>query len=140
MPDFLSEQWLAALAAACVDAPAVDDVVAGQLVVEPVVRGVPARGVVHYRIVFSGGTCAVVSPGDAALDDSGADAADVRLETDYVTAVALARGTANAQAALADGRFQVSGDVARLAEYASALARLDDLFAALRASTTYPSP
>ena len=63
-----------------------------------------------------------------------APAADVRLETDYATAVALARGETNAQAALADGRLRVSGDVARLAAHASALARLDDLFAAVRAT------
>ena len=44
----------------------------------------------------------------------------------------------NAQAALADGRLRVSGDVARLAAHAAALARLDDVFAAVRASTTYP--
>ena len=45
-----------------------------------------------------------------------------------------------AQAALADGRLRVSGDVARLAAHATALAGLDDLFATLRGSTTYPAP
>lgn len=99
--------------------------------IEPVVRDVPTRGEVRYRLVFDRGRCAVVG--------AEGEAADVRLETDYVTAVALSRGTANAQAALADGRLRVSGDVARLATHASALARLDDLFAALRAGTAYPA-
>ena len=105
-----------------------------RLVIEPVVAGVPGRGEVRYRISFDAATCAVAVPaGDARP-------ADVRLETDYRTAVVLARGEMNAQAALADGRLQVSGDVVRLAAHASVLARLDDVFAAVRATTTYPEP
>jgi hypothetical protein len=135
---FLSDEWIDALAAACETAPAPAAGAAdpGRLVIEPVVHGVPARGEVRYRIAFEGTACAVVSAAGGGADDP----ADVRLETDYVTAVALSRGTANAQAALADGRLRVSGAVARLAPHAAALARLDDLFAAVRASTTYPAP
>ena len=69
-----------------------------------------------------------------------AEVADVSLETDYPTAVALARGEMNAQSALADGRLRVSGDVARLAAHATALVRLGDLFAAVRPVTTFPTP
>ena len=132
MADFLSDEWIAELALACRAAPLVGGSDAGRLVIEPVVRGVPARGEVRYRIAFDAGACAVTA--------ADGDPADVRLETDYVTAVALSRGTANAQAALADGRLRVSGDVKRLAAHAAALTRLDDLFAALRASTVYPAP
>ncbi len=101
------------------------------LVVEPVVRDVPGRGEVRYRVACDETVRAVSlpSPGDAA--------ADVRIETDYPTAAALARGEVNAQAALADGRLRVAGDVARLAGHAGALARLADLFAAVRASTVF---
>jgi predicted lipid carrier protein YhbT len=136
---FLSDEWIRALALACEgalapattsDAEASD---AGRFVIEPVVTGVPDLGEVRYQIAFQAGTCAVEAASEGA-------AADVWLETDYVTAVALSRGTANAQAALADGRLRVSGDVARLAAQAAALAALDDLFAALRATTTYPAP
>ena len=130
MAAFLSDEWVRELALACSGAPAGSD--AGRFVIEPVVTGVPDRGEVRYRIAFDAGACAV-EPVDGGT-------ADVRLETDYVTAVALSRGTANAQAALADGRLRVSGDVARLAAHASALAGLDDLFAGLRGSTTYPAP
>jgi hypothetical protein len=132
--DFLSDAWIAELALACRAARVADAADAGRLVIEPLVHGVPARGDVRYRIAFDADTCAVV------LGSAGGEPADVRLETDYVTAVALSRGTANAQAALADGRLRVSGDVARLAAHAAALARLDDLFVTLRESTSYPAP
>ena len=128
MAEFLSDEWIAALA----DAGADLDGSAEVLVVEPVVIDVPGRGEVRYRVYFDARACAVERPGAAARP------ADVRLETDYVTAVALARGEMNAQAALAGGRLRVSGDVVRLAAHAGALARLDDVFAAVRASTTYP--
>jgi hypothetical protein len=129
--EFLSDEWIAALAGAVAAHPV--DVATGEcLVVEPVVRGVPGRDEVRYRIAFEGDGCEVTAAG---VDDP---PADVYLETDYPTAAALARGDMNAQAALADGRLQVSGDVARLAAHASALPRLGDLFAAVRAGTTYP--
>ena len=132
MAAFLSDEWLRELAVACAGAPVGVASAPGRFVIEPVVTGVPNRGEVRYRISFDADAVAV-EPVDGA-------AADVRLETDYVTAVALSRGTANAQAALADGRLRVAGDVARLAAHATALAALDDLFAALRNSTTYPAP
>jgi hypothetical protein len=129
---FLSDEWIRELTLACANAAGGAGSTAGRFVIEPVVTGVPDRGEVRYRISFDADACAV-EPVDGT-------AADVWLETDYVTAVALARGTANAQAALADGRLRVSGDVARLASHAATLAGLDDLFAALRSSTTYPAP
>jgi hypothetical protein len=130
VPEFLSDEWIAALGAAAGHDAAPGDV----LVVEPVVRGVPDRGEVRYRVVCNTTVLDVV-PASAADE-----AADVRLETDYSTAVALARGVLNAQTALADGRLTVSGDVARLAGHAGAVAGLGDLFAALRAVTTFPEP
>jgi SCP-2 sterol transfer family len=140
--DFLSDEWIAELALACDGSRRVDGAIADpsvRFVIEPVVRGVPGRGEVRYRIVFSEGTCAVVADRGVGAR-APHDAADVHLETDYVTAAAISRGTANAQEALADGRLRVSGDVARLAEHAAALARVDDLFAVLRETTTYPAP
>lgn len=131
MAAFLSDEWISALATACEGAPAGPSSDTNPFVLEPVVTGVPALGEVRYRIRFEAGTCAVEPASQAE--------SDVRLETDYVTAVALSRGTANAQAALADGRLRVSGDVARLAVHAAALATLDDLFAAVRTATTYPA-
>jgi hypothetical protein len=130
---FLSNEWVDELALACAGAPLRSAPDPGRFVIEPVVTGVPGRGEVRYRIAFEAGSCAVEAPTETAPSD-------VRLETDYVTAVALSRGTANAQAALADGRLRVSGEVARLAEHAASLSALDDLFGALRSATTYPAP
>jgi hypothetical protein len=129
--EFLSDEWIAALADTCRDTD-VNERAEQPLVVEPVVVDVPNRGEVRYRVLFDDQTCTVERR------SSHAPPADIRLETDYRTAVALARGEMNAQVALAEGTLRLSGDVARLAARASALARLDDRFAAVRATTTYP--
>jgi hypothetical protein len=63
---------------------------------------------------------------------------DVTFNTDYATAVALARGTENAQRALGAGRLRLGGDLVLLAARADALAALDDVCAPLREQTTYP--
>jgi hypothetical protein len=130
VPEFLSDEWIRALGDAA-RAGAGDVLDGEQLVVEPVVRAVPGRGEVRYRV-----TCdetvravAIASPADASPD--------VRIETDYATAAAVARGELNAQTALADGRLAVAGDIAQLARHATALAKLGDLFAAVRESTTF---
>jgi hypothetical protein len=130
--EFLSDEWICALGSIAREAGdhAADEV----LVVEPVVRGVPGRGEVRYRVTCATTVCDVTPASEYDAP------ADVRLETEYATAVALARGDTNAQTALADGRLVVSGDVARLASHASAVARLGDLFTAVRASTTFPAP
>jgi len=129
MPEFLSDEWLAEMDAAARAAPhgAAGDL----LVVEPHVRGVPGRGDVRYRV-----TCDTVVR-SVTRAEGGAGAADVGIETDYAVACALARGDLNAQTALADGSLRVSGDLARLAAHAGALARLGDLFASVRGNTTY---
>jgi hypothetical protein len=131
--EFLSDEWIRALghaARGAGDHSAADEV----LVVEPVVRRVPGRGEVRYRVRCD------ATVRDVTASSASDGPADVRLETDYATAVALARGELNAQTALADGRLTVSGDVARLAGHAAAFARLNDLFAAVRASTRFPAP
>ena len=129
--EFLSDEWIAALAAAARAAQSDDASVGDAFVVEPVVHGVPGRGDVRYHV-----TCDTVVRSVTAAND-GVASSDVRIETDYGTAVALARGDLNAQAALADGKLSVSGDLARLAAHAGALARLGDLFASIRATTTF---
>jgi hypothetical protein len=130
--EFLSDEWIRALSdAARAGSGTGDATAAGVLVVEPVVHDVPGRGEVRYRVTCDQ-TVRAVSP--RSDDDS---IADVRIETDYPTAAAIARGEVNAQAALADGRLRVAGDVTRLAGHAAALAKLRDLFAAVRVSTTF---
>jgi hypothetical protein len=131
VPEFLSERWLREL----------DDAVRGSasasalapIVIEQVVSGVPGRGEVRYRFRIDA-VGARVTAGEAG------DPPDVRLSTDYDTAVAIALDRENAQIALARGRLRLGGDIDVLVRRAEALSALDDATAALRAATTYPSP
>jgi len=106
------------------------------IVIEQVVSGVPGRGEVRYRLQIDddGATVAEIDgPADAGLPF------DVRLTTDYPTAVAIARGQENAQIALARGRLRLGGNVDALVQRSDVLAALDDATAELRATTTYPA-
>jgi hypothetical protein len=129
--EFLSELWLGELDRAVRASASVSAL--APIVIEQVVRDVPGRGEVRYRIQVDDGGARVAEgapPGPP----------DVRLTTDYPTAVAIALGKENAQIALARGRLRIGGDIDTLARRAGALAALDDATAALRAATTYPSP
>jgi hypothetical protein len=128
---YLSDEWLDALDAAVQDAPSLRSL--APLVIESVVTGVPRRGEVRYRLAIDAG-------GARARRATASDAAaEVRLTTDYATAAAIARGTENAQTALARGRLSLGGDMNVLLAHADTLAALDDLSARLRAGTTYES-
>jgi hypothetical protein len=131
VPEFLSETWLDELDRAL---RASEDVSAlSPIVIEQVVVDVPGRGEVRYRVRVDGG-------GARVTQGAGPESPDVRLTTDYTTAVAIALGTENAQIALARGRLRLGGDVDALVRDADALGALRDATAALRAATTYPSP
>lgn len=127
MPEFLSDEWIAAC-----DAAAGANAALGtgeRLVVEQHVTEVPGGADVTYHLVLGGGRAAFAT-GPAA-------AAGVRIDTDHATAVELARGTANAQQALATGRLRVRGDLERLVEHAPRIEALGDVFRAVRAATTF---
>ena len=131
MPEYLSEMWLDELDRAVRASVSVSAL--APIVIEQVVHDVPGRGEVRYRFrVDRDG--ARVTEGDAP------EPPDVRLTTDYPTAVAIALGKENAQIALARGRLRLGGDVDTLVRRADALGALDDATAGLRAATTYPSP
>jgi len=136
VPEFLSPPWLRELDRAVRAATGVSAL--APIVIEQVVNEVPGRGAVSYRFhVDAGGARVTVGPfveGDAPAR------ADVRLTTDYATAVAIARGTENAQIALSRGRLRLGGDIDTLVRRAAALTALGDATAALRAVTTYPPP
>jgi hypothetical protein len=129
--EFLSEMWLHDLDDA-VRASATVSVLA-PLAIEQVVSGVPGRGEVRYRI-------RVDSDGARVTTADASEPPDVRLSTDYDTAVAIASGRENAQIALARGRLRLGGDIEVLIRRADALGALEDATAALRDATTYPSP
>jgi hypothetical protein len=136
VPDFLSSPWLHELDRAvrastgvCALAP---------IVIEQVVNDVPGRGEVCYRFqIDAAGARVTVAPFALA---GAPPQPDVRLTTDYPTAVAIARGTENAQIALSRGRLRLGGDIDTLVRRADALTALGDATAALRATTTYPPP
>ena len=131
VPEFLSEMWLRDLDLALRDFPAVCAL--APIVIEQVVSDVPGRGEVRYRLRVDAEGARIV-----AGDDPGSP--DVRLTTDYDTAVAVALGKENAQIALGHGRLRLGGNVDALIRQADALRALDDATADLRSATTYPSP
>jgi hypothetical protein len=99
-----------------------------------VVSGVPGRGEVRYRLEVGADGARVTG-----IEPSAGTPFDVRLTTDYPTAVAISCGRENAQIALARGRLRLGGNVDTLVRHADALAALDDATAELRAATTYPA-
>jgi hypothetical protein len=124
---FLSDAWIDALDRALRNTPLR---ATGSLIVEQVVHDVPERGTVTYQVAF---------------DDDGArikrDAhADVRITTDFATAQAIARGSTNAQTALAAGRLRIGGRMEVLTQQAEALASFADVAAQLRSDTAFESP
>ncbi len=129
MPAYLTPEWLdaldEALRSATVSVPA-------PVLLEQVVTGVPGRGEVAYRVRLS--------ESGARVDHDHTAAADVRLTTDYGTAVAIARGEQNAQIALARGRLRLGGQVDALSRVTDALVGFAAALASLRAVTTYPLP
>jgi hypothetical protein len=131
MSEFLSEIWLGELDRAVRASASVSAL--APIVIEQVVHDVPGRGQVRYRIC-------VDDDGARVTEGATPERPDVRLTTDYPTAVAIALGKENAQIALAHGRLRLGGDIDILARRAGGLAALDDAAAALRAATTYPSP
>ena len=132
MAVFLSEEWIAALDEALRAEAGLSDCAA--VTVEQTVTGTP-DGDVRYRVVIDDrGGRVLRAGGDDAIPHA---PADVRLTTDYATAVAIARGAENAQIALAQGRLQLGGDVHALARFTAALAAMPGVTRALRAGTTY---
>jgi SCP-2 sterol transfer family len=127
VPEFLSDQWLAALDASARSAPPLPDI--APFVLEQVVTGVAGRGQVRYQIVFHDSGMRVRAGAD--------EPADVCFATDVDTAAGIARGETNAQRALAAGHFRVGGSVDALVKRAAALTALEDVFAAVRETTTY---
>jgi hypothetical protein len=125
---FLSAEWLRALDTALRTAPIPD--ADGSFVLEQVVVDVPGAGEVRYSVV--------VDSTGARIDDTAT--ADVRLTTDYDTAVAIASGSGNAQQALARGRLRIGGDLEAFAARASLLVALSDVTATLRSDTTFAAP
>ncbi|HEX3394852.1 MAG TPA: hypothetical protein VHS52_10015 [Acidimicrobiales bacterium] len=137
MARFLTREWLDALAAEAAGSDrlcgAVTDI---DLTVRQVVLGGP-DGDVAYTLRMAHGTVAVTP--DDRTTRAGGDSDDVDLEVvqDYPTAVAISRGDLAPAAAFAAGRIRLGGRVGLLTRHGDVVGGLGDLFASLRASTTY---
>jgi putative sterol carrier protein len=123
---FLSDPWIDAMARAAEGAsgPLVDP----PLVLQQVVTG-HVDGDAAWSITLGAGTIAVAH--------GHADAPTVTFTQDVETAVAVNRGELSAQAAFMTGRLRVGGDVQVLLDRQPDLAEVEDIFAPVRADTTY---
>jgi putative sterol carrier protein len=129
--DFLSAEWIEALDAAARAVTLPETASAASVTIEQVVRDAP-DGESRYHLRIEGGR-ARVQAGPAA-------APDLRLFADYDMAARIQRGEVNAQEALAAGRLKVQGRFAHLLRVDDALRALEDVFAPVRAETTYRQP
>lgn len=127
MARYLSDEWFASVCSET-EPPGSDG---PTLVVEQVVRDTPG-GDVTYRVEMTGPEARIVWP-----VPSGAPAADVRITTDWVTAVAVARGQLSTQSALMRGLLRFGGQPNRLAELAGGWEAVDPVPAAVREATTF---
>lgn len=127
---FLSDEWLAALddAARSRTAPVDDPLAEVTLTVHQVVVGGPS-----WRLVIDHGSLSV-EPGEPA---GGSTAPTVRLTSDRTTATDIAAGRRAALDAFITGDLVIGGDVRSVLEHRAALETLGDLFAGLRAATTF---
>ncbi len=125
MARYLSAEWFASAAS---PQPLRDPV---RLVLEQVVRDTP-EGTVVYRVEVAGDQARIVWP----VPD-GAPPADLRISTDWPTAVSVARGDLSTQRALMEGRLRVSGSPDHLGEVSSSLGGVDAVPAEVRTETTF---
>jgi putative sterol carrier protein len=121
---FLSDAWLDDLEVAAASARLAPEL---RVTIQQVVAD--ASGEVAFAIVVDQGTVAVRRGHHAS--------ADVSFRQDRATASAIARGELSAQVAFLDGRLRLGGDISAILERAGALAAIDDLFAEVRAHTTW---
>ena len=78
-----------------------------------------------------------VGDGEATFGAGAADPEHVRMEQDWVTAVAVATGELNAQEAFVTGRIRFYGDQQALIDAQPVFGALDTVFASVRERTRY---
>ena len=120
MPRYLSAEWFAS-AVSSGDGPV-------DLVLEQVVTGTP-DGTVMYRVEVAAGRAWIVWPVQPDQPP-----ADLRITSDWPTAVAVAQGQLSTQRALMQGRLRVRGRPDRLAVPG---AGVDAVPEDVRSATTY---
>jgi putative sterol carrier protein len=131
VPEFLSAAWIDALDTAARAAPLSEDAGGMSITIEQVVRDAP-DGETRYHLRFEGGR--------ARVRRGPAQEPDLRLYSDYDVAVRLHQGEINAQDALTTGGLKVQGPLEALLRASNVIQALQDLFAPVRAVTTFPEP
>lgn len=128
---FLSDEWLTALADAARSRPTEHDgpLADVRLSVDQIIVGGP-----RWRMVVDRGDVSIERP------EPGSDEADVRLTSDRATATDIAAGRRAALDAFITGDLVIGGDVRVMLDHGATLETLGDLFAAVRASTTFDVP
>jgi len=133
---FLSPEWLDALAAAAAGSEPLCRAIADvDLTVRQVVVGAP-EGDVAYSLRLAHGTATVMLDDSASVGTT-SDEVDLEVVQDYPTAAAISRGDLTPAAAFAAGRIRLGGRVGLLIRHSDVASGLGDLFASLRASTSY---
>ena len=118
MPEFLTDEWVDALATAAATLEVAPTV---ELAVRQVVGDVSWTVRVH--------------DGRVAVDRD--EAADLTITTDRETAASLVRGDLATQDAFAAGRLRLGGDLQKLLAASDGLAGLDAAYAGVRADTEF---
>ena len=126
---YLSLEWIEALTAEVAASAAMQEASTGaRLGVTQVVTDGP-EGEVTYHLQVDDGT--------ARFGAGPAEPEDVRFVQDWVTAVAVANGTLNAQEAFIGGRIRLTGDQQKLLDSQPVFRALDGVFNAVRPETDY---
>ena len=129
MPRYLSPEWIDDVRARVGESPVLSaGAVPSSLRLTQVVTEAPGGDVTYHLAVDDG---AATFGGGAAADE------DLRLESDWPTAVAVATGRLNAQDAFIQGRIRLKGDHSKLVDAVPVLIALDAVVADLRPHTTY---
>jgi putative sterol carrier protein len=126
---YLSLQWIAELSREVADSEQLARLASTHSIgVTQVVTDGP-EGTVTYHLE--------VRNGAARFGAGPADREDVRMEQDWVTAVAVATGELNAQEAFIGGRIRLTGNQQTLLESQPVFGALDAVFTTVRGRTDY---
>ena len=118
MPEYLTDEWFTAAAAAIGTVAA------------------PSETTVQFQVNGAASYQLVIGPDSTVRTDT-TSPADVTLTMDYAIAAAIARGDRSAQDAFMAGELRLGGDAMALVRANEHLEAATDPFAALRAETTY---
>lgn len=128
MAEFLSDAWLDDLEQAATRSTGVPAEL--RLVIQQVVLDEPGgEEVAAYAMRLADGTVTV--------ERGRVPDADVTFTQDRATAAAITQGALSAQSAFLAGDLRVGGDLRVALDQARSVAAIDDVFAEVRASTTW---